>query len=124
LVQFLGATLSADQSVTIKFDVLRPVGMTDELWQILQHQFNELGLDVRYMEEAAEAISGMLGVLYSHFDRGGAGELRHQLDVVMRSKARYYGTNHWEPVTMGALVASEAFREGGFMLLGPRDHAL
>lgn len=120
-VQYLSANISIGLSVTIEFEPFRPAQMSDELWNILCYQFEELKLGIRYMEDATESITGMIDVFYSNFDRGGATEVRHHLGVEKRSRERVYGVNHWWPVTLGALASSDEFCEAGFMCLGPRD---
>ncbi|WP_280424411.1 HNH endonuclease [Nocardia carnea] len=120
-VQFLNALVVVDQVVTVEFGLIRPAGMSSDVWKVLRHQFEELNLAVRYMEDAAETIAGMVDVFYSHFDGGGAVEISRQLNKEKVSRERVYGPNHWWPVTLGALARSSEFCEGGFTLLGDRD---
>lgn len=118
--QILVAELSVDSAITIEFDIARPNGLSDEIWQMLCTQFADLDLRTRYMEEATEMMMSMLGSYYAHHARGGATELAIQLRIEQNSKTSMYGRNHWWPVTLSTLAASPDFCDLGFMALGPQ----
>ncbi|WP_370185128.1 HNH endonuclease [Rhodococcus wratislaviensis] len=115
--RYLTATLSVSSSVTITFELVQPPSMSDEIWEVLRNQFADLELGIRYVEEAVETMTSMLGSLHSHFDRGGAAEVTKQLQIERQSKEDMYGANHWWPVTLETLAKSQAFCNGGFKAL-------
>lgn len=117
--QYLDAEISIGSSVSIKFSVVRPTGVSDEVWCALRNQFVDLDLGRRYMEDATETMMSMLGSIYTHYERGGRGELRYQLEIEQHSKQLRYGRNHWWAVTLDTLAQSDLFCHGGFKALGP-----
>lgn len=114
---YLAASVSVGTSVTINFTVVQPVSMTDEIWKIHRHQFDELDLAARYAEESVETMTGMLSALEEYYKIGGAANVSSKLRLEHRSKECNYGPNHWWPVLLDALASSDEFCDGGFKVL-------
>lgn len=117
--RYLTAEVSVGDSVLINFDVVRPVGMPEEIWIIHLNQFTELDLATRYTEDAIEYINGMLLSLRNNLSTGGGAHVAKQLRIEQASRERLYGLNHWWPVMLDALAASKVFCDGGFNVLDP-----
>lgn len=123
-VHYLAATVTVNHSVLIAFKLVRTAEMSDEIWTIFSHQFTELDLASRYTDDAVEMINTMLLSLRDHFRTGGRAHVAKQILIEQASKERVYGLNHWWPVTLGALAASNKFCDGGFNILDPEGIVL
>lgn len=118
-VRFLEATISVDPSVSISFHIVKPPDVNEEMWEILRAHFQDLELDVRYMEESVESMLSMLGSIYIHHATGGKDDVVKYLRIEQASKESLYGYNHWWPAMLNALANADSFCDGGFMKLGP-----
>ncbi|HTW16727.1 MAG TPA: hypothetical protein VMF51_16450 [Nocardioides sp.] len=118
LEQFLVATVDIDDTVVVDFVVEQPSSMSDAVFETLRSHFELLELAELYGTQATELMFEKLVMLHEAAEDGGSA-VAYYLEREAASIAARRGNNHWEPVALRALAASNAFCNGGSAALGP-----
>lgn len=119
--QFLVAQVAVDDTVAVDFSVAHTPSVPASVFETLQSHFDLLDLANLYGGQSTEMLFEKLVPLYEHAADGGPEEVRRYLEREARGAAARRGPNHWKPVALQALAASDEFCDGGFTALGPPD---
>ncbi|WP_417260432.1 MULTISPECIES: hypothetical protein [Pseudomonadota] len=112
-IQWLGAHVVQQTPAALIFHVLE-VGEWDETLNArIVHQFDLLELANLYSSQAAREITDIRKNLQRHFNSGGAGAVRAELEFQGESR-RANRINSWQTATYEALAESDWFCTVGF----------
>jgi hypothetical protein len=105
-IQFVQVTLHEDHAlagVGATFSLVRPVGMDDDLWGLIDSHFHRLKLLDRYDERGNDEVAEILSDCRQFHDAGGQ-DVRAFLTGRADDRRTVYGRNHWIAVLMGAMA--------------------
>jgi hypothetical protein len=112
-VQWLTARVVETTPCAVIFDVTRPESWNDLTEARARGQFALLGLGDLYAGEAARELANIRHNLKSHFEAGGANEVKGELVRQWHSR-RARSVNAWQTAMYEAMASSDWFCGGGF----------
>lgn len=105
-IQFVQVTLHEEHAlagVGATFSLVRPAGMDDDLWDLIDSHFRRLKLLDRYDERGNDEVAEILSDCRQFHDAGGQ-DVRAFLTGRADDRRTVYGRNHWIAVLMGAMA--------------------
>ncbi|PMV79911.1 MULTISPECIES: hypothetical protein [unclassified Pseudomonas] len=105
-LQFVVVTfheIAGFKGVGATFSLTRPIGLTDELWDLIGSHFQRLKLIDRYDELGNDEVAEILKDCRIHLDSGGQ-DLRVFLSGRAKDRRDVYGRNHWIAVLMESMA--------------------
>lgn len=117
-VQFVSVTLHENHTgsaVGAAFALLRPPGVPNQQWDLIDTHFRRLKLIDRYDERGNDEVAEILSDCQTFLESGGQ-QVRTFLRKRAEDRAAIYGRNHWIAVLMGAMWQHPNFEDwlGGF----------
>lgn len=116
---FLRARVNlVDKAMILKFELVKPGGMSDTTFKRLKSHFELLDLADRYRLMALEHIRGQYRALIRAY--GPMKDAKRVSESLVQGAADYeelYGNNYWLAVIYRALAANNDFCNGGFEVL-------
>lgn len=110
-LQFVVVTLHENQAGTAvgaSFSLQRPIGLTEEQWDLISSHFRRLKLLDRYDERGNDEVAEILSDCRTFLEAGGA-KVRAFLKGQAEDRKTVYGRNHWIAVLMAALCQHANF---------------
>lgn len=114
---FLECELMCSTAILPIFELVQPVGMSDETFSALQSQFEFFDLATIYSEQATEFLCDRKLSIEEFNKEGGQSTVEKYLRREARSLESRRGCNDWKVATLMASANSTEFCRGGFALL-------
>ncbi|WP_443693287.1 hypothetical protein ACRZ5O_12220 [Pseudomonas protegens] len=110
-LQFVEVTfreMEGFKGVGANFSLTRPIGLVDDLWDLITSHFQRLNLIDRYDELGNDEVAEILKDCRIHLDSGGQ-DIRVFLSGRAEDRRSIYGRNHWIAVLMDAMARHANF---------------
>ncbi|CAK7082513.1 hypothetical protein [Tissierella sp.] len=107
-VIWLNAKLKEEDDIVFIFEVLKPKGWNDLLYERVKNHFKIFDLNKLYSVQAAVEFEGMKRMLIKIYQRSGEEEVRNHLKECLESY-EYVNLNSWKCGMYRALIESEWF---------------
>lgn len=91
------------KGVGANFALTRPIGLADEMWDLISSHFQRLKLIDRYDELGNDEVAEILKDCRIHLDSGGQ-DFRVFLSGRAKDRRDVYGRNHWIAVLMDSMA--------------------
>jgi len=114
---FFRAKVSVDANsgaLNVFFFIEKCAGMTDDLFQRLEHHLIEFNLQDRYAKQVNTFLSTQITALEMVYASGGGDGVREFLTLTAGKLGGLLGVNDWQVALVRALHLSDEFCNGGF----------